>query len=227
MSRFAPTSWSELSASVLASELEAKAPAGTVIVAAPIKEPAYALFPEEVVAVVDAVTSRALEFASGRACARAALARLGFAPCAVPVGPGRLPIFPPGVTGSIAHSGSVCIAAAVPNHLVTSVGVDIEVASDLPEPIARMVCLPKERRMAAIGDLGPSWAVLHFSAKEAVYKARQGVAPGWLGFEDVELAFTDGGRSFRAAVARPGHHSRFLGRSVVCDGVVATLAWPE
>lgn len=202
------------------------APASTVVVSALIGGPCPLLYPEEKPAVADAVPSRVHEFATGRACARVALGRLGVEPCAVPVGADRRPVFPSGVTGSITHSGPVCIVAAAPDGLVASVGVDVEVAAVLPDPIVHMVCLPVEREAAVARCLGPSWAVLHFSAKEAIYKARQGVAPGWLGFKEVKLSFTSDGRAFAATVARPGRHSRFLGCSLVIDGVVATLAWP-
>ena len=65
--------------------------------------PGVTLFPEEEDAVARAVDKRRQEFTTARACARAALASLGFAPVPIVRGPGGAPPWPPGVVGSLTH----------------------------------------------------------------------------------------------------------------------------
>ena len=61
------------------------------------------LFPEEELALGDAVEKRRREFMTGRACAREALAGLGFPDSPVGSGTKGEPLWPPGVVGSITH----------------------------------------------------------------------------------------------------------------------------
>ena len=65
--------------------------------------PGVALFPEEEAVIAKAVDKRRREFTTARACARAALARLGLPP--VPIVPGLrgAPQRPDGVVGSMTH----------------------------------------------------------------------------------------------------------------------------
>src|SRR5690242_12311145 len=66
-------------------------------------DPAAELFPQEFDSIARATELRRKEFATGRACARAALARLGRPSAAVLRGPGGAPQWPEGVVGSITH----------------------------------------------------------------------------------------------------------------------------
>src|SRR5450631_452976 len=62
-----------------------------------------ALFPEEEALVSDASPSRRLEFLEGRACAHAALRRLGYDEAPILRGKARQPRWPSGFVGSISH----------------------------------------------------------------------------------------------------------------------------
>jgi len=70
--------------------------------------PYVVLFPEEEAVIANAVDKRRREFATARACARAALAKLGLPP--VPIVPGfrGAPQWPSGVVGSITHCAGYC-----------------------------------------------------------------------------------------------------------------------
>ena len=66
------------------------------------------LWPGE--ALPGAIPRRQTEFSAGRAAARAAMTSLGFAAAAIPAAPDRAPVWPPGITGSISHSATACLA---------------------------------------------------------------------------------------------------------------------
>jgi hypothetical protein len=70
-------------------------------------DPAAELFPQEFAAVARATESRRLEFATGRACTRVALARLGQPAVAVPRGPRGDPQWPEGVDEERARLGEL------------------------------------------------------------------------------------------------------------------------
>ena len=59
-----------------------------------------ALFPEEQAVIARAVAKRRGEFGTGRACARAALAKLGLPPAAILPGARGAPQWPAGVAGT-------------------------------------------------------------------------------------------------------------------------------
>ncbi|MER7461274.1 hypothetical protein [Streptomyces sp. NPDC097981] len=96
---------------------------------------------------------RRREYLAGRAAARDALAVLGLGGYPVARTPRGVPVWPPGVVGSISHSAHWAVAIAVPADVATHCGIDIE------EPVR---------------PCDPSVLELH-SAREAVYKA---LSPG-------------------------------------------------
>jgi 4'-phosphopantetheinyl transferase EntD len=114
---------------------------------------------------------RLREFSVGRHCARTALARLGHAPAALPVGPGRAPVWPAGIIGSISHTAEIAIAAVARQAQLRSLGIDVESADPLEPSLLELVCRDEERAALAVSDLEPGLgAKLVFSAKESVYK---------------------------------------------------------
>lgn len=118
-----------------------------------------------------AVPRRRAEYLAGRWCARAAVRALvpGFTG---QIGShGRAPRWPPGIVGSITHSGGFACAAVACASDVLGVGIDSETIGD-PERIAAIreaATVPAERRP------DPSWGeglyyTLMFSAKESLFK---------------------------------------------------------
>jgi len=139
--------------------------------------------------IARAIPKRRFEFAAGRRAARQALAELGLPPSAILQEADRAPIWPDGVTGSITHCDTLCIAALAPQHLYRSLGIDIEPATPLSADLEAVIATPSERR--ALAALPPAHR-LHmakqiFCAKEALYKAQYPVTGMRLGFQDVEL----------------------------------------
>lgn len=134
--------------------------------------------------------SRLAEFATCRACARAAMAKLGHAPREVPVGKRREPIWPEGLVGSITHCSGFRAAVVAPSALIASVGIDAEPNAPAGEGVRGMIMGRREEEaIAALGSEHPgiAWDRLLFSAKESVYKAWYPIMREWLGFYDCTL----------------------------------------
>lgn len=147
----------------------------------------HPLLPGEAIA---ATPARLADYAGGRAAARAAMAALGLAPVAIPMGADRAPVWPAGIAGSITHSGGVCLAVAAKGGML---GLDLEEDRPLDPDAADIILLPEERTtIGASLDL----ATLIFSAKEAVYKAQYPLTRTLFGFDSLAVTLTPGG--FRA-----------------------------
>jgi enterobactin synthetase component D / holo-[acyl-carrier protein] synthase len=188
------------------------------------------LFPEEERLVARAGAKRRRDYTGGRACARAALARLGCAPEPVLSGPRGAPVWPPGVVGSITHCAGYQACAAARSADFVGVGVDAEPNEPLPDDVLDAVAAPGEQAgLAALAAANPAvcWDRLLFSAKEAVYKVWYPLTGRWLGFADAVLAVdAHGGFTVRLLVPGPvvgGRPlSRLAGRWTVRNGVLAT-----
>ncbi|GLW99279.1 4'-phosphopantetheinyl transferase superfamily protein [Microtetraspora sp. NBRC 16547] len=188
-------------------------------------EPEAVLFAEETALVTHAVDKRRREFTTGRHCARAALALLGFPPAPILKGERGAPVWPPGVVGSITHCAGYRAAAVSVD--VLSIGIDAEPALPLPDGILETISLPGERDMLTRLGGGQPWDRLLFSAKESVYKAWFPLARRRLDFADARIGIDpDGG--FTARLLVPGPHvgeaelRGFTGRWLVADGLLMT-----
>lgn len=186
------------------------------------------LFPAEQQYVARAVDKRRREFATARRCAREALAVLGHPPA--PLLPGRrgAPVWPDGVVGSITHcDGYRTAAVAVASHL-RAIGIDAEPDAPLPAGVLPAVALPAE--LAAVRRLtdenpGLHWDRLLFSAKESVYKAWFPLTGRWLNFDEAQISFCPGRRTFEARllVDDPGPApATFAGRYAAAGGLLLT-----
>ena len=165
-------------------------------------------FPEEKAVIENAVESRRREFATGRACARAALARVGQSAVAVLPGPGGAPQWPEGIVGSITHCLGYRAAAVATATAVVSLGIDAEPDEPLPNHgMLEMIASYEERlrlRELAARTPGISWDRLLFSAKESVYKTWYPLARRWLGFESADVVIDASGATFTARLLVPG-----------------------
>lgn len=154
-------------------------------------------WPEERVAVAQAVTKRAREFDAGRHCARAALAELGVPSVALPMLPSGAPRWPDGILGSITHSHGYCGAVAARAGTILSLGFDAERCGAVAPAIWRDIASADElRALRARADDAAHLAALVsvlFSGKEAYYKAFHQLGGGTLDFHDVTLHLVDGG----------------------------------
>jgi 4'-phosphopantetheinyl transferase EntD len=166
------------------------------------------LHPEERLQVRGAVTQRVREFAAGRACARAALAQLGFPSVTLLSRDDRLPIWPAGITGSITHTLNYCAAAIVPTSVARSIGLDAEPNEPLDSELISYVCSPEElswlRHNAPEEEHG-RLARLVFSAKEAVFKSQFPITYRYLEFSEVQVTLDLDSARFDARVATHGN----------------------
>jgi 4'-phosphopantetheinyl transferase EntD len=161
-----------------------------------------------------AVPRRLAEFSAGRAAARLALERLGLPGHAVPQGPDRAPIWPAGLTGTITHSATACLAAA--RRGPGGLGLDLEPDEDLPADLWDEVLSTEERRWAETQNQPGRAARLVFSAKEAAFKAQYPLTRQVFGFDMLAVAIAGGGFTarirhglghFAAGDVVSGHHT--------------------
>jgi len=193
--------------------------------------PGVTLFPEEEAVIARAVDKRRREFTTARACARAALARLGFPP--VPIVPGLrgAPQWPAGVVGSLTHCAGYRACAVARDQDLRTIGLDAEPHGKLPGGVLAAVASPGEReRLTALAAAQPGthWDRVLFSAKESVYKAWFPLARRWLGFEDVSVTIDPATGTFTARLLVEGPRldavilTGFTGRWLVAGGLIIT-----
>ncbi len=194
--------------------------------------PEAVLLPEEAPVVARAVEQRQREFATGRLCARRALARLGVRPVPILPGPGGAPEWPDGVVGSITHCAGYRAAAVAWADDVASIGIDAEPHHTLPDGVLDAVASADDqhplRRLAA-PDPQVHWDRVLFSAKESVYKAWFPHAGAMLDYDEADVTLQrDGTVTARLLVAGPtvdGHRlTGFTGRWHVENDLVVTAA---
>jgi 4'-phosphopantetheinyl transferase EntD len=187
--------------------------------------------PGEAGRIARAVPARRAEFATGRACARCALARLGLPPRPIPSGRRGEPRWPRGVVGSITHCAGYRGAVLARTSQVVTIGIDAEPNAALPAGVLGAISLPQERawveRLAA-AEPDVHWDRLLACAKEAVYKAWFPLAHRWLDFEDAAVTVEPERGRFTAQLRAAGPNSQgrepsgFTGRWVVRDGLILT-----
>ncbi|WP_328301299.1 4'-phosphopantetheinyl transferase superfamily protein [Streptomyces sp. NBC_00435] len=170
--------------------------------------PLSSLFPEEAAVVAGAVDVRRREFATARACARAALGLLGVPPAPLLPGPHGAPRWPDGIVGSMTHCTGYRAAAVARSSDLVSIGLDAEPNEPLPsEGVLGYVALPAEReRLARLGVDRPEicWDRLVFSAKESVYKAWFPLTHTFLDFLECEITVRPDTGTFGARLLVPG-----------------------
>lgn len=199
-------------------------PPGIAVAEAFCDDPAARLFPGEESAVARAVGKRRAEFATARACARAALAQLGVQPVPIARGPGGAPQWPAGITGSITHCDGYRGAAVARREDAVALGLDAEPDEKLPDGVLDAIALPAERAQVAelaATDPGVCWDRLLFCAKESVYKTWFPLAQRWLDFESAHITI-DAGGGFAARILVPGPLTVVTGRWLADRGLLVT-----
>jgi 4'-phosphopantetheinyl transferase EntD len=193
--------------------------------------PHVTLFPAEEAVIANAVDKRRREFTTARACARAALAKLGLPPAPIVPGLRGAPQWPPGVVGSITHCAGYRASAVARDHDVVTIGLDAEPHDKLPDGVLGAVASGGEQAgLAALAAARPGvyWDRLLFSAKESVYKAWFPLTHRWLGFEEAHVDFDPDNGTFTARLLVDGPVvngtplTGFDGRWLVSDGLLAT-----
>lgn len=189
------------------------------------------LFSQEERAVRQAVGRRRREFTTGRACARAALGRLGLPPQPIPAGPDGNPRWPAGIVGSITHCRGYRAAAVARAGDFAAIGIDVEPDQPLPSGVLAVIGSAEELawvRSHRHERAGPCWDRLLFSAKESVFKAWFPLTARKLGFADASIAFDDDGGGFSARLPQVGNAPpgigafELRGHWLVRDGFMVT-----
>jgi 4'-phosphopantetheinyl transferase EntD len=198
---------------------------------------APAILPAEAARVARAVPSRRVEFAVGRTCAHRALSRLGLAAhlareFVIDVGPAREPCWPPGIVGSITHTGGApggyCAAVVARARDLLTVGIDAELSGAVGPPLWSHVLTEGERSRLE-GQAPPeraALATLLFSAKETFHKAHFPLTRRYLDFLDVEISadLAEGGFQVRLGshVTGMAQFAGWPGRFSLGDGLILT-----
>jgi len=165
----------------------------------------------------------AMRRASGAArwIAHGLLADIGFEDFAILRAPAGDPIWPDGITGSLAHDNEMAVAAVAPVSDIGSLGIDIEPARPLPDDLFALVATGAD--VADAVDRHLVGRIL-FSAKEAVYKAVFPLDRQILGYEDITVDLSQG-----FATTNTGRRARLAycvaPRVVVLAFVTAPPAW--
>jgi 4'-phosphopantetheinyl transferase EntD len=189
------------------------------------------LFPQEEGVIAQAVDKRRREFTTTRACARAALARLGLPRSAIVRGPHGAPGWPPGVVGSMTHCVGYRAAAVAREDQVAGIGLDAEPHQPLPERVLDFIALRAEvLRLEALAERSPRvcWDRLLFSAKESAYKAWYPLTGRRFDFTAVDVTFDPVASSFEVRVPAPAslvnnsQLTQMSGRWLVHKGFVVT-----
>lgn len=188
-------------------------------VPSPLKEETHLLSP-------NAVLKRRLEFAAGRHAARVALRTLGRTPMAIGKGDFGQPLWPEGVLGSITHTEHLALALTTTDSNANGIGLDLELVKRFRPDLAEAVLTPSElEKCERQIDLAA-----YFSAKEATYKAIFPTLGKVVGFQDVELSFTNNGKCFSAAAVSgfstlfPQGESFLQGRVLATEGMILSVA---
>jgi 4'-phosphopantetheinyl transferase EntD len=172
-------------------------------------DPAATLYPEEEALVALAGPRRHEEFATARACAHAALARLGEPPAPAPIlqDAEGAPQWPQGLVGSVAHCAGYRAAGVALGRDIAAIGFDAEPNEPLPGQVLGGVALARERAMIArFATVRPGvhWDRLLFCAKESVYKTWFPLTGRWLDFDAAEVSFNISRGTFTARLLVPG-----------------------
>jgi 4'-phosphopantetheinyl transferase EntD len=189
------------------------------------------MFPEELAGIAKAVPRRRAEFATGRHCARLALADLGVPAAPIVRGEAGAPVWPDGVVGSITHCTGYTAAAVGRAEDVAALGIDAEPHGALPADVLDVVTLEEER--AELAELaaarpGVCWDRLLFSAKESVYKAWFPVTGRWLGLKQAMVTIDAETQTFAARLLVPGPVAggepitQYTGRWLASDELILT-----
>lgn len=163
-------------------------PPVVVLGAAVTQQAVPALRPAEAALVASARDKRRAEFATARALAHLALARLGTSSDAILNDPERAPIWPPRIRGSITHCDTrAFVAVCRAEH--GSVGIDVEHRMELKETLWDSVFLPAELEdLARLPERERGrMALVLFSAKEALYKAQYPLSRTYMGFRALRV----------------------------------------
>lgn len=173
--------------------------------AVPVTNQTHGLFDAEHAQVARAVPKRRNEWAAGRRLARRLLSELEIAPAPLLAGRDRAPRWPDGIVGSIAHTRDLCTVAVARAGKVRALGIDVENPAALQATLWPSILTPSEqawlRRQPEAEQ--ERWAMVIFSAKEALYKAQYGITQTMVDFREADITLFPHERRFEARIRHP------------------------
>ncbi|MES0213360.1 4'-phosphopantetheinyl transferase superfamily protein [Mesorhizobium sp. M0028] len=143
-----------------------------------------ALFASEVAPLEHAVAKVRRQSGAARIVARTLLGTLGLPLMPVLKTQSGVPIWPPGIVGSLAHHDTVAAAAIAEKKAIRALGIDIEPNKALPDELIDLVATSREK---TIYDSHLLRRRTLFVLKEAVYKAYFPLSNENLDFQEVEI----------------------------------------
>jgi 4'-phosphopantetheinyl transferase EntD len=161
------------------------------------------------------------EFAAGRRLFRQLLAQRGLPVTDLLSDADRVPLWPPGFTGSIAHARTRepgrCAVALGDSRRWAAIGIDIERSGALPTGVeSRVVMAAEQAGLQRLGLSPADYGTVLFAVKEAVYKAWFPVNRRFLDFSDVLVELDPHRARFEASVVGggdvPGACRAYMGR---------------
>jgi 4'-phosphopantetheinyl transferase EntD len=152
---------------------------------------AIAIHPGEEVHVAGSAEKRRRDFALGRACARAALAKIGHGEAVIAKSEDGAPLWPPGIVGSITHTDGYAAALVGESRNFAGIGIDAEQAGGVTQDLwPRLFSAGEHEALRSHADPLLA-ATLFFSAKEASYKAW--AVKGAMAFRAIEITLEGSG----------------------------------
>ncbi len=134
-----------------------------------------------------AIETRRHEFSSGRRAAHAALSHIGEKSQSI-LQYGRLPIWPQGLVGNIAHSRTVASAVVSRQSVMSGVGMDVVSDEAVSDKVASRILLPYELSFVQAQPELQKWQTALYCAKESIYKAVNPLVGEYIGFKDIEVS---------------------------------------
>ena len=146
------------------------------------------LRPEEQEVVKGMSGYRQLTWTGGRLALHKSLGALGVRHGPLLSGPYGEPLLPEGFSGSISHKGNLVVALAARGDHGT-LGVDLEDPSGPPRDVARKILCEEEMTWVSSLPAERQWpaTLMHFSLKEAIYKALFPHVRRYVGFKEARV----------------------------------------
>ncbi|WP_254280765.1 4'-phosphopantetheinyl transferase superfamily protein [Haloarcula marina] len=106
--------------------------------------------------------------------------------------------WPEGYTGSLTHKGPILLAAVVESRFTESLGIDLEFNSEGGKGLSHVV--NEGENPDHIGSKPTALGI--FSTKESIYKAYYPLMESDLGFDDVQIEWTESSAFLDRGIAR-------------------------
>lgn len=152
---------------------------------------------------------RRIEFILGRRAVSEGLKTLGLPDAPPLLRVGRLPVWPPGVRGSVSHThigGQIrAVAAVTIDSEIAALGVDIEGIRPISARVLQRIAQPAELDWVRSGDSARR-AIAVFAAREALFKALSPVYGHPMLYRETHLAWSEEENGFRAVTELPRLH---------------------